>query len=235
MSAEFEEKIDYKFKNPQLLATAFVHRSFVNESKTTHEHNERLEFLGDAVIELAVTTALFQRFPEKPEGELTALRSALVKGVQLAEIARRLEIGRWLKLSKGEACSGGAEKPYLLANAFEAVIGAVYLDAGFPKAQKLIEQLLLPELDQIIASGGQTDAKSNFQELAQARLAATPEYKVLAESGPDHAKKFRMGAYVGGQLFGSGNGESKQAAEQAAAKQALKKLQQSSSGETKIG
>ena len=224
MPKEFQKKIGHDFKNFGLLVKAFIHRSFVNESKEADEHNERLEFLGDAVLELIVTEYLFQKFPEKPEGEMTALRSALVKGERLAEVARELDAGKYLKLSKGEARSGGANKPYLLANVFEAILGAVYLDAGFKKAKKLVEKFLLPKLEKIIAEGAQIDAKSNFQELAQARLAITPEYKVLSESGPDHEKIFEMGAYVGDQLFGKGKGPSKQAAEQAAAAEALKKL-----------
>lgn len=221
---DLQRKLSHEFKNLQLLETAFVHRSFVNENRGVTEHNERLEFLGDAVLELIVTDFLFQKFPEKPEGELTLLRSALVKGEQLAEVAQELNFGKHLKLSKGEARSGGAEKPYLLANVFEAVLGAVYRDGGFEKAKKIIEKFLLPKLPKIIAEGGQFDAKSEFQELAQEKLSITPEYRVLRASGPDHAKIFEMGAFVGKDLFGRGKGASKQAAEQEAAEEALKKL-----------
>ncbi|MCK5471875.1 ribonuclease III [Candidatus Gracilibacteria bacterium] len=221
---DLQKKFAYEFKNPALLEMAFVHRSFVNENRGVSEHNERLEFLGDAVLELITTEFLFKKFPAKPEGELTVLRSALVKGETLAEVAAELNFGKYLKLSKGEARSGGAEKPYLLANVFEAVIGAVYLDGGFGKAEKIIEKFLLPKLSRIIAEGGQFDAKSEFQELAQEKLAITPEYKVLSASGPDHAKIFEMGAFVGKDLFGRGKGASKQAAEQKAAEEALKKL-----------
>ncbi|MBU1089912.1 ribonuclease III, partial [Patescibacteria group bacterium] len=135
---DLQKKLAHEFKNSALLETAFVHRSFVNENHGVSEHNERLEFLGDAVLELIVTKFLFQKFPKKPEGELTALRSALVKGETLAEVAAELDFGKHLKLSKGEARSGGAEKPYLLANVFEAVLGAVYLDGGFEKAKKIV-------------------------------------------------------------------------------------------------
>ncbi|MFH1546250.1 MAG: ribonuclease III [Patescibacteria group bacterium] len=221
---DLQKKLAHEFKNSALLETAFVHRSFVNENSGVSEHNERLEFLGDAVLELIVTEFLFQKFPKKPEGELTALRSALVKGETLAEVAAELNFGEHLKLSKGEARSGGAEKPYLLANVFEAVLGAVYLDGGFEKAKKIIEKFLLSKLSKIIEEGGQFDAKSEFQELAQEKLAVTPEYKVLSASGPDHAKIFEMGAFAGKDLFGRGQGASKQAAEQKAAEEALKKL-----------
>ncbi len=221
---DLQKKLAHEFKNPALLETDFVHLSFVNENRGIHEHNERLEFLGDAVLELIVTDFLFQKFPEKPEGDLTALRSALVKGETLAEVAAELNFGEHLKLSKGEARSGGAEKPYLLANVFEAVLGAVYLDGGFGKAKKIVEKFLLSKLPKIIAEGGQFDAKSEFQELAQEKLAMTPEYRVLHASGPDHAKIFEMGAFVGKDLFGRGKGASKQAAEQKAAEEALKKL-----------
>jgi ribonuclease-3 len=224
MLKAFQTKIGYEFKNPALLETAFIHRSYVNENRNIKEHNERLEFLGDAVLELVVTEFLYAKFPEKPEGELTTLRSALVKGEHLAVIGSELGIGQYLKLSKGEARSGGAKKPYLLANVFEALIGAIYLDAGYRKSHAFIKQYLIPNLEKIIAAGAHIDAKSEFQELAQARLALTPHYEVLSESGPDHAKVFEMGAYVGSQLFGKGKGNSKQTAEQAAAEEALKKV-----------
>ena len=221
---DLQKRLAHEFQNPKLLELAFVHRSFVNENREVKESNERLEFLGDAVLELVTTEFLFEKFPEKPEGELTALRSALVKGETLAEISRELDFGKYLKLSKGEARSGGADKPYLLANVFEAVLGAVYLDGGFAKAKAIVTEFLLPKLPAIIESNAQIDAKSEFQELAQARLAITPEYKVLSESGPDHAKVFEMGAFVGKDLFGRGKGGSKQDAEQAAAAEALKKI-----------
>ncbi|MCF7845892.1 MAG: ribonuclease III [Candidatus Peribacteraceae bacterium] len=221
---DLQQKLAHEFKDISLLELAFVHRSFVNENREVKESNERLEFLGDAVLELITTEFLFKKFPDKPEGELTALRSALVKGETLAEISSELNFGKHLKLSKGEARSGGAEKPYLLANVFEAVLGAVYLDGGFEKASAIVHKFLLPKLPSIIESNAQVDAKSEFQELAQARLAITPDYKVLSENGPDHDKIFEMGAYVGKDLYGRGKGGSKQEAEQEAAKAALKKL-----------
>ena len=220
-----ENALDYRFRNPQLLEEALCHRSYVNEHpQAGMRDNERLEFLGDAVLELITTEYLFNKFPQKPEGDLTSLRSALVKGETLAEVAKELDFGTHLKLSRGEARSGGAEKPYLLANVFEAVLGAIYLDSGYDKAREVVEKFLFPKLEKIIAEGSQIDAKSEFQELAQARLAITPEYRVLSESGPDHDKIFEMGAYVGKDLFGKGKGGSKQDAEQEAARDALKKL-----------
>jgi len=221
---DLQKKLAHEFSDSRLLELAFVHRSFVNENREFSESNERLEFLGDAVLELITTEFLFAEFPEKPEGELTALRSALVKGETLAEISHELKFGQHLKLSKGEAKSGGAEKPYLLANVFEAVLGAVYLDGGYEKAKEIVHQFLLPKLPTIIEQNLQIDAKSEFQELAQEKLAITPEYKVLSESGPDHDKIFEMGAYAGKDLFGRGKGASKQEAEQAAAEEAVKKL-----------
>lgn len=224
MLKTIQTKIGVEFKNPQLLETAFIHRSYLNEAKGEIQHNERLEFLGDAVLELIVTEYLYAKFPTKPEGEMTALRSALVKGERLAEVAKDLEFGEYLKLSKGEARSGGREKPYLLANTFEAVLGAIYLDTGYKPARKFVEKFLLPSLEKIIAEGSQVDAKSHFQELAQEKLAITPRYELLSESGPDHDKVFEMGAYVGKDLYGKGKGANKQSAEQAAASEALKKL-----------
>ena len=221
---DLQKNLAHEFKDLDLLELAFVHRSFVNEHRDAKESNERLEFLGDAVLELVTTEFLFQEFPGKTEGELTALRSALVKGETLAEISRELDLGTHLKLSKGEARSGGSDKPYLLANVFEAVLGAVYLDGGFEKAREVVHEFLFPKLPKIIESNAQVDAKSEFQELAQARLAITPDYKVLSENGPDHDKVFEMGAYVGKDLYGRGSGGSKQDAEQEAAKEALKKI-----------
>jgi ribonuclease-3 len=224
MIKTLQTQIGIDFKNPALLENAFIHRSYLNEAKGDIQHNERLEFLGDAVLELIVTEYLYQKFPTKPEGEMTALRSALVKGETLAEIAKELEFGNYLKLSKGEARSGGSEKPYLLANTFEAVLGAIYLDAGFDVSQKFVAKYLLPNLEKIIAEGSQVDAKSRFQEIAQEKLAITPRYDLLNESGPDHDKVFEMGAYIGKDLYGKGKGVNKQSAEQAAATEALKKL-----------
>jgi ribonuclease-3 len=222
--SDLELALDYKFQDAELLLTAITHRSYLNEHKSASEHNERLEFLGDAVLELIVTDYLYRKYPASPEGELTAWRSALVKGEHLAEIANELQLGSYLRLSRGEAKSGGREKAYLLANALESIIGAVYLDGGIKPATNLIEQLILPRLTAIIATGSHIDAKSRLQELAQDRRNATPEYKVIQEAGPDHAKEFTVSALVNGESIGTGKGPNKQAAEQAAAKDALGKL-----------
>lgn len=226
MLAEFQKKIDYQFQNQALLESALVHRSFINEcADKSLGHNERMEFLGDAVLELVVTEYLYNTYPNEPEGELTSWRSTLVKGERLAEVAGELAIGKYLKLSKGEEKSGGREKAYLLANAFEAIIGAIYLDTGFGSARDFIGKFILPRLEQIIADGQHVDAKSKFQELSQEKRSITPEYRVLAETGPDHAKEFEMGAFLSEQEVGRGKGGSKQSAEQSAAADALKKLE----------
>lgn len=218
---ELAAKLGYEFRDPGLLLLALTHRSYLNENRSQSEHNERLEFLGDAVLELAVTEHLFRAFPDRPEGELTAWRSSLVKGERLAAVARDLQLGENLRLSRGEERSGGRSKGYLLANAFEAVIGAIYLDGGFEPARDFIGRQLLPLLAGILESGEHIDAKSRLQELAQEKLAITPTYKVMAEIGPDHAKVFTMAAYFGRDEIARGDGASKQAAEQAAARAAL--------------
>ncbi len=216
--------LDYQFKNPSLLETALVHRSFVNENRSVTSHNERLEFLGDAVLELVVTEYLYSKYPTNTEGDLTSWRSALVKGERLAEVAHELELGQYLQLSKGEARSGGRTKAYLLANTFEAVVGALYLDSGYETVRVFLARVLLPRLEQILAEGTHIDAKSSLQEKSQEKESITPEYQVLKEAGPDHAKMFTIGAFFGDKQVGEGKGASKQAAEQAAAKNALEQL-----------
>ncbi|MBN1258815.1 ribonuclease III [Candidatus Peregrinibacteria bacterium] len=224
MYKKFENKIGIKFKNWHLLRTAFVHRSYLNEHKESgFTHNERLEFLGDAVLELIVTEYLYSHYPN-PEGELTNWRSALVKGEMLAKISRELDIGTYLFLSRGEESSGGREKDYLLANAFEALIGVIYLEFGYKKTQKFIEKFLLVHLQEILETGSHIDSKSRLQEIAQEKAGVTPSYKLLHEEGPDHNKIFTMGAHIGDRLVGKGEGSSKQIAEQKAAEDALKRL-----------
>lgn len=220
---QLEAKLGTHFKNPLLLETACIHTSYVNEHKgEAKEHNERLEFLGDAVLELVTTEFLYQRYPEKGEGELTSFRSALVKGTHLAEVAQGLEVGRFMLLSKGEEKSGGREKNYLLANTLEAIIGAMYLDQGFAPSHAFINTYILTHIDKIVSEGLYVDAKSRFQELSQERLNMTPTYTVIGERGPDHSKVFEVGAYLGEELIGKGEGSSKQNGEQAAAEAALK-------------
>lgn len=222
---ELEKKIGVKFKNKDIVDKVFVHKSYVNEHRAKGlECNERLEFLGDAVLELVVTEYLFKKYPACAEGEMTSLRSALVKGKHLAEIAAELNLGAYLYLSKGEEKGGGRNKSYILANVFEALIGGIYLDRGYNVAHKLINKLIILRLSEIVEKGLHVDPKSHFQEIAQERLDVTPEYHLVAETGPDHSKIFTMGAYLKNKLVAKGNGSSKQKAESVAAEKALKKM-----------
>lgn len=222
--AELLESIQYQFKNLELLENAFVHRSYLNENKDKHKKsNERLEFLGDAVLELIVTEYLFLNY-SNPEGELTNWRSALVKGETLAKVSKKLNLGKYLFLSKGEENSGGREKDYLLANAFEALVGAIYLDSGYTESQKFVETFLLIKLKEILKKGSYIDSKSKFQEVSQEKTGVTPSYRLLKDEGPDHNKTFTMGAYIDEKMVGKGTGSSKQSAEQKAARDALERL-----------
>lgn len=221
--AELEQELGLTFKNTEILRLAFVHRSYVNENDGDDlDSNERLEFLGDSVLEMAATRFLFDKFSSKPEGELTAIRSALVRGKHLGEVASKLNLGRFLILSKGEDNSGGRSKKYILANAIEALIGAIYLDRGYEAAEKFIHRYILQDVESIIAQGLHIDAKTKFQELAQEKANSTPDYRLIAEKGPDHNKSFEMGVYLGEELIAKGSGSSKQKAEQEAAQKALK-------------
>lgn len=218
-----QEKIEITFRDPELLKLAFVHRSYVNEAKNeTPRHNERLEFLGDAVLELVVTEHLYKEFPSEPEGVLTNWRSAIVRGEILSQVSRELGLGELLFLSRGEQTSGGRERGLILANTFEALIGAIYLDRGYEVAAGFINRYLIPLLPNIIEQKLYIDAKSRLQELSQEKAGKTPSYKVLAEDGPDHSKEFRVGVFVGADKLAEGRGASKQRAEQAAAAEALK-------------
>lgn len=215
-----EKKIGVDFDNKELLELAFTHRSYLNEHKSVKEHNERIEFLGDAVLELAVTEHLYKNY-KNPEGELTNWRSALVKTETISETAKELGFEEHLKLSRGEAKSIGRARQLILANTFEAVTGAIYLDKGFETARTFIEKNIISKLPKILETKAYIDAKSNFQELAQEKEGITPVYKVLSEEGPDHEKIFTMGVYLGEKQIGKGTGPSKQSAEQAAAGDAL--------------
>lgn len=219
---EIEKAVGLAFKDKGLLELAFIHRSYVNEVSGKKDHNERLEYLGDAVLELAVTDYLYHKFPTHPEGDLTNWRSALVKGKNLAKVAKKLGLGDYLYLSRGEELSGGREKAYILANTVEALIGAIYLDSGFVVAREFIMKHIVVLLDDIISQGLDVDPKSHVQELAQEKLNVTPRYELLSETGPDHDKKFLMGIYFDVKLIADGSGSSKQDAEQAAASNALK-------------
>lgn len=221
---DFEQALNVNFSNKDLLRQVFVHRSYLNENNGFDlNHNERLEFLGDAVLELVVTEYLYKNY-QNPEGELTNWRSALVRGVMLAEIAQELEFGEYLLLSKGEQKSGGKARQLILANTFEAFIGALYLDKGYDSAQNFINHHLVIRIDDIILNKSYLDSKSRLQEESQERTGYTPSYKVHSETGPDHAKIFCIGVYLNSELIGEGSGPSKQNAEQAAAFNALEKL-----------
>lgn len=218
---EIEKKLAVRFKNPRFLHTALVHRSYLNESKETTS-NERLEFLGDAVLELIVSAALIRNYPAFEEGELTALRSNLVNTNSLAQAAERLELGKSLYLSKGEEESGGRKNKTLLANTFEAIIGAIFLDQGISSCEKILEKFILQKTKQALLH--LKDPKSMLQEQIQKRGQRAPIYKIIREEGSDHAKIFTVGVFVNGDLWAKGTGKSKQEAEQKAAQQALKNL-----------
>ncbi len=213
--------------NSDLLETALTHRSALNEPEsgtTSQRHNERLEFLGDAVLELIISRYLFDNFPHKPEGKLTAFRSALVKTETLAQTAQELSLGQKIYLSKGEELGGGRENQSLLANTMEAVIGAIYLDQGFAAAKDFVKEHIIPKLDKIREQGLDKDSKSRLQELVQAQGQPTPEYQVIKSVGKDHAKTFTVAVKIGDQTVGTGQGSSKQQAQRQAASQALLKF-----------
>ncbi len=218
-----EKKINVKFKDKKLLKRVFTHKSYINENKNKNlRDNERLEFLGDAVLELVATNHLFDKYPDQSEGAMTTFRSALVKGKNLASISKELDLGKYLFLSVGEDRSGGRNKNYILANVLEALIGGIYLDHNYEIAEKFIQKFILKKLDEIIEQGLHIDAKSKFQESSQEKEGVTPHYKVLQEKGPDHNKVFIMGAYIDKKLIAEGKGNSKQRAENVAAENALK-------------
>ncbi len=221
--SQLEEKLKIYFKNKPFLIEAFCHRSYLNEHpEFPYSHNERLEFLGDAVLELAVTEYLYKNFPKKSEGELTNWRAALVCAKRLGQVARELGFEEFLLLSKGEEKERGKARMYILANTFEAFIGALYLDQGFEICKEFIKKNLIKYLPEIIEKKLYKDPKSRLQEEAQERLKITPSYKVLEEWGPDHAKHFLVGVFFGEELIAKGEGSSKQEAEEEAAKNALK-------------
>lgn len=220
----FEETIGVTFKNYELLAQAFIHRSFLNENpRLGLDHNERLEFLGDAVLELAVTDYLYREYPNSPEGELTSYRAALVNAVSLAEAAVEISMNDYLFLSRGESKDMGKARSYILANAFEALIGAIYLDQGYPVAERFIANTLYKKTGDVIRKKLWKDSKSFVQEKAQEHVGFTPSYKVVRETGPDHDKHFTIGIFFGEEKIAEGKGRSKQEAEQEAAKNALEK------------
>lgn len=222
--SKFEQKIGIVFANKNLLRQAFTHRSHLNENPHKGlEHNERLEFLGDAVLEIIVTEYLFREYPEKDEGDLTAYRAALVNAKMFADVAQQLGMNDFLLLSRGEARDVGKARQYILANTFEAFIGALYLDQPRAVVVKFITDTVLGRTGEIISKRLWQDAKSLFQEKAQEAVSSTPSYKVLKESGPDHDKHFTVGVFLGETEVAQGSGKSKQEAEQAAATSALVK------------
>lgn len=220
----FNQTINLHFNNLEILRQAFIHRSYLNEVKEELESNERFEFLGDSILSFIISTYLFKLRVSDAEGDLTNLRSYIVKTKSLAEAAQNLHLGDYLLLSKGEEVSGGRTNPQLLANTFEALIGAIFLDQGIEETKKFVERHLLPLFAGEIKAGPPKDAKSQLQEEVQLRYKQSPFYKVLKTYGPDHAKKFLVGVMTEGKIVGQGEGGSKQEAEEEAASQALKQL-----------
>lgn len=223
---ELEKKIGLEFTNPDLLKESLTHRSYLNENPSwALPHNERLEFLGDAVLELAVTEELYVRFPDFPEGQLTVLRAALVNYQYLARVASELNLDKFMYMSRGERGDASKAREVILANAIEALIGAIYLDQGFAAVKKFTLEHILENLDEILASKSYRDAKSELQEVVQEKLRLTPSYRVIEETGPAHRRTFKIGVYFGNDLIAEGVGGSKQEAEIAAAKKALEGMQ----------
>ncbi len=218
----FEQKIGITFNDKTLLTQAFIHRSYLNEHREIKlDHNERLEFLGDAVLELIITDHLYKSYPEETEGALTSYRAALVNAVTLGELAAEIGVNDFLLLSKGEAKDTGRARQIILANAYEAIVGAIYLDQGYDGAKKFISANLFPLTAKVVSAKLWQDAKSYFQEKAQETYNQTPRYELLSEAGPDHNKKFTVGLYIGDELVTEGEGHAKQEAEQDAAKKGL--------------
>lgn len=220
--SELEKNLEVVFKDKSLLQTALTHRSYLNENPSWHlPQNERLEFLGDAVLELVVTRYLYLNF-ENPEGDLTSYRAALVNSNMLAEVAASLDVNDHLLLSRGETKDVGKARMYILANTYEAIVGALYLDQGYDAAEQFIARSIISRMNDVLEHKLYRDAKSYFQERAQDIAGVTPTYEVLKEWGPDHAKNFVIGVYIGGELVAQGEGSSKQDAQQDAAEKGLK-------------
>ena len=218
----FETRIGHAFRDKTLLETAFTHRSYLNENRaTSREHNERLEFLGDAVLELVVTEFLFAKYPERAEGDLTAYRAALVNTQSISDAASQLGMNEFLLLSKGESRDTGRARAVILANAFESLIGALYLDMGYVSAKDFIAKALFHKTDEVVEKRLWQDAKSKLQELAQDKAGVTPTYEMVNQSGPDHDKRFVIAVTIAGERVALGEGRSKQEAEQAAAEKGL--------------
>ncbi len=219
---DLQKRLGVTFVDSRHLLTAITHRSYLNEHReATHDHNERYEFLGDAILELVVTDFLFNKYPEKPEGELTAIRAALVNTISISEAAVRLNINDFLLLSKGEERDTGRARQYILANAFESIIGAIYLDQGYESAKNFIGDQLFDRTENIVKERLWQDAKSRFQELAQEHTNITPSYETISQVGPDHDRVFMVGVFLGSEKIAEGQGRAKQEAEQQAAEKAI--------------
>ena len=220
--AAVQQLLGAEFTDTEILRSALTHRSYLNEHReVTWAHNERLEFLGDAVLELVVTDFLYHKYPEKPEGELTAVRAALVNTISLAAAASVLGINDFLLMSKGEAKDSGRARQYILANAFEAIIGALYIDQGYEAARLFIDHQLFSKTEDIVSKRLWQDAKSRFQELSQEHESVTPVYETVSQTGPDHDRVFTVGVFLRKMKVAEGTGRSKQEAEQAAAEAAM--------------
>ena len=224
---KFEKKLELNFKNKELLKRGLTHRSFLNENGGGDlKNNERLEFLGDAVLELVISEYLFHEYPDRAEGDLTSFRAAVVKTDSLAKISKKLGLGEFLLMSKGEEMTGGREKDYLLANTFEAIVGALYLDQGYSEVKKFLTKHLTQQIATIVKYRLDIDSKTKLQEKTQSIFKKTPIYKVIKEKGPDHDKTFTVAVMINRKIYGEGEGITKQKAEEAAATQALRKLEE---------
>jgi len=220
--SKLENILGVKFNDQNHLLSAITHRSYLNEHReATHDHNERLEFLGDAVLELVVTDYLFIKYPEKPEGELTAVRAALVNTNSLSESSNKLGVNDFILMSKGESKDTGRARQYILANTFEACIGAIYLDQGYDVAKEFIAKQIFPKTDRIVEKKLWQDPKSRFQELSQDKVSITPSYELVSQEGPDHDRIFTVGVFLKTEKIAEGKGKSKQEAEQSAAENAI--------------
>ncbi len=217
LPSDLELALGLKFTDQSVLTKSLTHRSHLNENRAVTESNERLEFLGDAVLELWTSHQIFNLFPNLPEGELTGLRSLIVCTENLAKVAKSIDLGNYIYLSRGEEANGGRSNPSILADTLESVIGAVYLDLGSPSSNKLLEKLFAESITELSSKKIFKDPKSIFQEIAQSKKGITPHYQTLSETGPDHQKTFESGVYIGSELIATGKGNSKQKAEEAAA------------------
>jgi ribonuclease-3 len=224
-TSALQKTIGIKFKSVDLLLESLTHRSYLNENpKAGVTHNERLEYLGDAVLELIVSEELYEKFPKEPEGQLTVLRAALVNYQILAKVAEAVGLQDFIMMSRGERKDTGRAREVILANAIEAVIGAVYLDQGLEKTRAFVKKFVMENLAEVLKTKSYKDAKSELQEIVQEKFRVTPTYRVLGEEGPAHKRVFTMGVYFGEKMIAEGEGQSKQDAEIEAAKNALKKV-----------